>query len=97
MDEAAPLIRRLWSEDTVTHHGRHYRVTNAAVGPRPVQRPGPPLWFAGWVEAAIRRAGRLGDAWLGGPSARLDELERCVRDKACDPLPADEQCRAATS
>jgi alkanesulfonate monooxygenase SsuD/methylene tetrahydromethanopterin reductase-like flavin-dependent oxidoreductase (luciferase family) len=31
------------------------------------------------VEAAIRRAGRLGDAWLGGPSARLDELARCVR------------------
>src|SRR5262245_17913892 len=79
MDEAAPLIKRLWSEEKVTHHGRHYRVTNAAVGPRPVQRPGPPLWFAGWVEPAIRRAGRLGDAWLGGPSARLDELERCVR------------------
>ena len=79
MDEAVPLIHRLWSEEKVTHEGRHYRVTDATVGPRPVQRPRPPIWFAGWVEPAIRRAGRLGDAWLGGPSARLDELATCVR------------------
>lgn len=78
MDEAVPLIHRLWSEENVTHAGRHYRVTNATVGPRPVQRPRPPIWFAGWVEPAIRRAGRLGDAWLGGPSAKLDELAACV-------------------
>ncbi len=79
MDEAVPLIHRLWSEENVTHAGRHYRLTNATVGPRPVQRPRPPIWFAGWVEPAIRRAGRLGDAWLGGPSAKLDELAACVR------------------
>jgi probable F420-dependent oxidoreductase len=79
MDEAVPLIQRLWSEDKVTHAGRHYHVTNAAVSPRPVQRPGPPIWFGGWVEPAIRRAGRLGEAWLGGPSAKLDEVAACAR------------------
>jgi probable F420-dependent oxidoreductase len=79
MDEAVPLIQRLWTEERVTHAGRHYRVTNATVAPRPVQRPRPPIWFAGWVEPAIRRAARMGEAWLGGPSARLDELARCVR------------------
>jgi alkanesulfonate monooxygenase SsuD/methylene tetrahydromethanopterin reductase-like flavin-dependent oxidoreductase (luciferase family) len=79
MDEAVPLIQRLWTEEKVTHAGRHYRLTDATVGPRPAQRPRPPIWFAGWVEPAIRRAGRLGDAWLGGPSARLDELATCVR------------------
>ncbi len=79
MDEAVPLLHRLWTEEQVRHEGRHYRVTNATVGPRPVQRPRPPLWFAGWVEPAIRRAARLGEAWLGGPSATLDELAACVR------------------
>lgn len=79
MTEATRLIQRLWSEEKVTHEGRHYRVTNAAVAPRPVQHPRPPIWFAGWVEPAIRRAARLGDAWLGGPSARLSELATCVR------------------
>jgi len=79
MDEAVPLIQRLWSEDKVTHAGRHYNVTSATVSPRPVQRPRPPIWFGGWVEPAIRRAGRLGGAWLGGPSAKLDEVAACVR------------------
>src|SRR6267142_5175901 len=64
MDEAEPLIERLWCEDKVTHAGRHYRVTNATVSPRPVQRPRPPIWFGGWVEPAIPRAVRLGDVWL---------------------------------
>src|SRR2546422_3758818 len=74
MDEAVPLLRRLWSDERVTHEGRHYRLTNATVAPRPVQRYGPPIWFAGWVEPAIRRAARLGDAWLGGPAAKPDGL-----------------------
>ena len=79
LDEAVPLIHRLWTEDAVTHEGRHYRIGGATLRPRPVQKPRPPIWFAGWVEPAIRRAGRLGDAWLGGPSAKLDELAGCVR------------------
>jgi probable F420-dependent oxidoreductase len=79
LDEAVPLIHRLWTEDAVSHEGRHYRIGSATLRPRPVQRPRPPIWFAGWVEAALRRAGRLGDAWLGGPSAKLDELAGCVR------------------
>lgn len=78
LDEAVPLILRLWTEERVTHEGRHYRVAGATVRPRPVQRPRPPVWFAGWVPPAIRRAARLGDAWLGGPSARLDELAGCA-------------------
>lgn len=79
LDEAVPLIQRLWSEDRVTHQGRHYRVTDATVTPRPAQRPRPPIWFGGWVEAAIHRAARLGEAWLAGPSARLDEVAACVQ------------------
>jgi probable F420-dependent oxidoreductase len=79
LEEGASLLHRLWTEEHVSHEGRHYRVTDVTLGPRPVQQPRPPIWFAGWVEAAIRRAARLGDAWLGGPSARLDELAACVR------------------
>ncbi len=79
LTEATQLIQRLWSEVKVSHEGRHYRVTDATVAPRPVQTPRPPIWFAGWVEPAIQRAARLGDAWLGGPSARLSELATCVQ------------------
>jgi alkanesulfonate monooxygenase SsuD/methylene tetrahydromethanopterin reductase-like flavin-dependent oxidoreductase (luciferase family) len=79
LDEAVSLLRRLWTEEHVSHQGRHFTVTDVTVGPRPVQQPRPPIWFAGWVESAIRRAARLGDAWLGGPSASASELQTCVR------------------
>ena len=79
LEEGASLLHRLWTEQKVTHKGRHYQVKNVTVAPRPLQQPRPPLWFGGWAELAIRRAARLGDAWLGGPSAKLDELATCVR------------------
>jgi alkanesulfonate monooxygenase SsuD/methylene tetrahydromethanopterin reductase-like flavin-dependent oxidoreductase (luciferase family) len=79
LEEGASLLHRLWTEEHVSHEGRHYRVTDVTLGPRPMQQPRPPIWFAGWVELAIRRAARLGDARVGGPSAKLDELAACVR------------------
>ncbi len=78
LDEGAALLRRLWTEISVTHHGRYYHVEGATVGPKPVQQPAPPIWFGAWTTPAIQRAARLGDAWLGGPSATLSELLSCV-------------------
>ena len=78
LEEGAALLRRLWTETGVTHHGRYYHVEGATVGPRPVQRPAPPIWFGAWTAPAIERAARLGDAWLAGPSAALSELSSCV-------------------
>jgi probable F420-dependent oxidoreductase len=74
VDEATRLMRRLWSEDEVTHHGRFYHVSGATVRPRPL---GPmPVWFGGRSEAALRRVGTLGDGWLG--SAVSPEEVRAV-------------------
>jgi len=78
LDEGAALLRRLWTETGVTHHGRYYHVEGATVGPKSAQRPAPPIWFGAWTTPAIQRAARLGDAWLGGPSATLSELLSCV-------------------
>jgi len=79
LEENALLLRRLWTEKSVTHQGKHYRLENVTVSPRPVQQPRPPIWFGAWAELAIRRAARLGDAWLAGPSASLNEIEPCLR------------------
>jgi probable F420-dependent oxidoreductase len=85
LEESAALLHRLWTEHNVTHHGKHFQLENATVAPRPVQRPRPPIWFGAWAEPAIRRAGRLGDAWFVGPSANLNEITPCARlyQKAC--------------
>jgi len=85
LEESASLLHRLWSEENVTHRGKHYQVDHATIMPRPVQRPRPPIWFGAWAEPAIRRAARLGDAWFVGPSANLNEIAPCVRlyENAC--------------
>jgi probable F420-dependent oxidoreductase len=63
-DEAMVVMRRLWLEDEVSHQGTYFTLDRVRLWPRPVQTP-PPLWVGGTSEAALRRAGRLGDGWLG--------------------------------
>lgn len=62
--ESIGLIRRLWTEESVTHHGRFYTVEEASLSARPIIPGGPPIYVAGMVEPAVKRAARIGDAWL---------------------------------
>ncbi len=72
--ESLEVIRRLWTEDEVTHHGRFYRLTGARLALKPVQKPHPPLWFAANNDAAVARAARMADAWVINPHAKLSIL-----------------------
>ena len=63
-DEMIVLMRRLWTEENVTFAGKFYSVENATITPRPWQKNGLPIWIGGRSQAAMRRAGRLGDGWL---------------------------------
>ena len=47
---------RLWRDEPVTFKGRYYACENARFGPKPAQRPRPPIWIAGRSQAALRRA-----------------------------------------
>jgi probable F420-dependent oxidoreductase len=61
--EQVELMRRLWTERSVTHHGTYERVTAAGILPRPIQRP-IPVWFGAAAAPALRRAGALADGWF---------------------------------
>src|SRR3954468_6830521 len=79
MSEQIGLLRRLWTEPTVTFEGKHERVTGAGLAPLPVQRP-IPGGFGAQSPAAYRRAGRLGDGWFPQtpPGPKLDEARAIV-------------------
>jgi alkanesulfonate monooxygenase SsuD/methylene tetrahydromethanopterin reductase-like flavin-dependent oxidoreductase (luciferase family) len=64
LTESIALMRRLWTEDRVTHRGRFYAVTDAGLGAKPVRPGGPPIYIAGQAAVSVRRAARIGDAWL---------------------------------
>jgi len=65
VDEAIEVCRRLWTEPEVSYHGEHFNFDGVVFEPKPVQRPGPPIVVGGESAAALRRAARLGDGWIG--------------------------------
>lgn len=62
-DEYLTLLRRLWTEDPVAFEGRYWRLPPVHALPKPVRPGGIPIWIGGHSEAALRRAGTLGDGW----------------------------------
>jgi len=74
MNESIELMRRLWTEDKVTYKGKIFQVEDLGIGLKPLRKGGPPIWVAAVVDAAVKRAALLGDAWLITNFAHLSVL-----------------------
>jgi F420-dependent oxidoreductase-like protein len=85
LDEALTVIRRLWTEESVTFVGRFYTLTDALGEPKPVQRPHPPIVIGGEKPKMLRVIARHADEWnvpsLGDPQAWAETSARL--DAAC--------------
>ncbi len=84
-EEQVELMRRLWTEESVTYRGTYHQVTGAGLAPLPIQRP-IPVWFGAYSRRACRRAGRLGDGWLPmvGPGPKLEQALHEVAQAAIE-------------
>jgi probable F420-dependent oxidoreductase len=67
-NEGVALMRALWTEERVDHDGRFWQLSGAAMEPKPIQRPGPPIWFGGAHPNALRRAAASADGFFGAGS-----------------------------
>jgi alkanesulfonate monooxygenase SsuD/methylene tetrahydromethanopterin reductase-like flavin-dependent oxidoreductase (luciferase family) len=76
--EGVEIIKRLWTEDHVSFSGEAFKLTDVSVDPKPLQKPRPPIWLAANTDAAVERAGQLGDGWMIGPHSAIGEIERQV-------------------
>jgi probable F420-dependent oxidoreductase len=77
-DEIIPLLRRLWTEEVVEHHGVCYDLPPVRFEPKPFQKP-IPIEIGGSSPRALRRAGTLGDGWIEIGSSSEDQLAARVR------------------
>lgn len=96
--EGLELMKAAWAaEPRIRFEGRFRQVDNLPIQPKPVQRPHPPIWFGASAPAALARAVRHGDAFMGAgasPTAAFAtqvvtvrrELERQGRDPAGFPI-----------
>ena len=62
--EGIDVVRALWRDSPASFKGRFTQFENVSIDPKPVQRPGPPIWIGGRSDAALTRAGRQGDGWM---------------------------------
>lgn len=95
--EAVELMKALWTGRNVTYQGEIFQTENTTIGTRPIQSPHPPVWVGSHHPAAIRRAARISDGWMGAggsSSASFGEavpllhaaLEEVGRDPATFPI-----------
>jgi alkanesulfonate monooxygenase SsuD/methylene tetrahydromethanopterin reductase-like flavin-dependent oxidoreductase (luciferase family) len=74
--EYVQVMRRLWTEETVSFQGRYIRLENTGLSVRPRNPAGVPLWIGGTVEDAVKRAADLGDSWQGAGAMSMQEMQR---------------------
>ncbi|HVL96425.1 MAG TPA: LLM class F420-dependent oxidoreductase [Solirubrobacteraceae bacterium] len=87
MGEALVVLKKLWTEETADFDGRYYALRGAVAGPKPVQRPHPPIWVGGGGEkVTLRYVARHADVWNAGGG----ELETAVRKSGV----LDDHCAA---
>jgi probable F420-dependent oxidoreductase len=75
-DEALVAMQVAWTGEPFSFDGRHFRAEDNVALPRPVQRPGPPVWIGGNARRAIRRAVELADGWAPMPNAAATAVRR---------------------
>ncbi len=76
MVEGIEMLRRLWNERDIDHDAGWYSLQNATVRPGPARAGGPPIWIGATTDRAIKRAGRIGDAFMATPNASNDDIRR---------------------
>jgi probable F420-dependent oxidoreductase len=85
LEEQIVVLRALWTEKSVTVHGRFHHIEAAGLAPLPVQRP-IPIWIGAYAPAALRRVGRVADGWFpqARPGGGLEQALEIIREGAAE-------------
>jgi probable F420-dependent oxidoreductase len=83
-DEFIQVLKAIWTTNPVEFHGRFYQVPKSYVGPKPVQKPHPPIYMAAFAPAALNRIARLADGWnpVAIPSEGMAQMFGSIKEMA---------------
>jgi probable F420-dependent oxidoreductase len=83
-EEAIECLKAVWGPDPVEFHGKYFQLEPAYIGPKPVQKPHPPILVGAFVPKALDRAGRLADGFTGccAPVDALISMMNAVKGAA---------------
>jgi probable F420-dependent oxidoreductase len=63
-DEAIKVLKTIWTTNPVEFQGKFYRIAKSLIGPKPVQKPHPPIYMAAFTPSALKRVAAEADGWL---------------------------------
>src|SRR5258708_32337444 len=64
-EEAIEALKAVWGPDPVEYHGKYFNIQPSVIGPKPVQKPHPPILVGASMPKALDLAGRLADGFTG--------------------------------
>ncbi len=76
--ETIEVLRKAWTGERFSVEGRHYQYDQVLITPRPAQEGGVPIWLGGFADAAVRRAGRIGDGYIRSRGGWIDEMRQSL-------------------
>ena len=79
MYEAVEVVKKLWTEDAADYEGKYYRLKEARLFPKPVQKPYPPIWFGGQSDRILRAVVKYGDGWIPANNTSPEDYEALVK------------------
>ena len=90
-DEFLPMLKAVWTSNPVEFHGKFYHVPKSYIGPKPVQKPHPPIYMAAYAPAALKRLAAMANGWnpvgipVDGMAQMFGSVKQMAKDAGRDP------------
>ncbi len=90
-DELVRALKAIWTTDPVAFQGAYYRIPPSFIGPKPVQKPHPPIYMAAYTPSAMQRVAKEADGWfpvgvpIGGIAPMFEGMKQMAREAGRDP------------
>jgi probable F420-dependent oxidoreductase len=90
-DELIKALKKIWTADPVDFQGKYYRIPKSVIGPKPVQKPHPPIYMAAYAPSALARVAAEANGWfpvgipLSGVGPMFDGIKSMAKNAGRDP------------
>jgi probable F420-dependent oxidoreductase len=90
-DESIKILKAIWTTDPLDFHGKYYRIPPSFIGPKPVQKPHPPIYMAAFTPRAMKRVATEANGWLpvgiplSGVEPMFEEIKNMAKHAGRDP------------
>ena len=83
-DESIKVLKKIWTTDPVEFQGKYYRIPKSVIGPKPVQKPHPPIYMAAFTPSALKRVAIEANGWFPGGIRGIGPMFEGIKGMAKD-------------